>query len=408
MKTITKKLFAAVLVASLSIAFPASVHATETQEATSQPANQANFSVSSRNLFVGDTLRVRVWATSATTLSLTYNNIILEYDSCTASVTKDGNTISFSGTEATFTFKAKSAGQAGLIVSGEGVSRASANVMVSEVNQGDSEQEETTGEDSETPETTETSEDDQSDDASSEDGDSDGQSEVTTTIGSAKRYVSVMEPPELPDGALEEAVIDLGSDVTIEGYKLVGGGNDFYYVYGIDEEENLGWFMYDATEKTISRIDAELLFRTSSVKSDTEEEEEPGDDTLGSLKGLFSDKRVWIAIFVILIALIIAIIINLIAGRRDRDEDDDDEYDEEDNPKVSPVRRNGGETEEPELAPITIDDLPEASAGVWDDEDDKHESPIPDKPMNTTTLDLRMDDSLIGEKHVDIMDLNDL
>ncbi len=406
MKIITKKLFAAVLVASLSLSFPASVHATETQEATSQPANRANFSVSSRSLNVGDTLRVRVWANSPTTLSLTYNNIILEYDSCTASVTKDGNTVSFTGAEATFTFKAKSAGQAGLIVSGEGVSRASANVMVSETAQ--EEQQDTPEETTEPSDDAATTTEEPTSDEGS-DGDESESGEVTTTIGSAKRYVSVMDPPELPDGVLSEAVIELGSGVTINGYQLIGGGNEFYYVYGIDEEENLGWFMYDATEKTLSRIDSALIFRSASSDEPKDVEKEPKEDLLTRLKGMFSDMRVVIAACILLLALLLAIIINIIAGRRD--DDDDEDYDDEEEEKVkvpvSPVRSGREEAPEPELEPISIDDLPEVSEGVWDEEEEKHESPEPDKSI-ANHIDMGLDHSLIGQKHVDIMDLNDL
>ena len=119
--------------------------------------------------------------------------------------------------------------------------------------------------------------------------------------------------------------------------------------------------------------------------------------------------RVVIAACILLLALLLAIIINIIAGRRD--DDDDEDYDDEEEEKVkvpvSPVRSGREEAPEPELEPISIDDLPEVSEGVWDEEEEKHESPEPDKSI-ANHIDMGLDHSLIGQKHVDIMDLNDL
>ena len=403
MKTRFRNFYILLLVLFLSFSMGTVSYATEATESAAH--NSANFSVSSRSLQVGDTLRVKVWADSPTTLTLTYNNIILNYEGCSVSATADGNNITFSGSEAYMTFTAKSAGQAGLIVSGEGVDRSSANIQVAEAAEEAQESESTESDSQE-----ENSSDDADAPKEDEDSDEEVKKEPTTTIGSAKRYVSLMEPEEFPEGVLVPSELEMEDGGVLSVYQLKGGSNEFYYMYGIDQEENLGWFVYDSSQKSISRVDPALIFAGAEK---TQEAEKPSKETKGitiDLESLIMDKRVWLIGGLILLLIIVILIISAILRRTD-DEDEDEDYEKEFKSESghSEAGSDVSDKAEPELPPISVDELPDISDGVWDDEDEERTA-VSEKAERIVDPDAGVpsDHSIIGAKRVDIMDLNDL
>lgn len=177
-------------------------------------------------------------------------------------------------------------------------------------------------------------------------------------LGTADSYVIVSDNGSAPTSAFTATTLDVNGG-TATAYTIDGA--EFFYVYGSNQDGATGWFVYDSTYKTVSRVDESAL--SSGSTTDTTEEVEETETTTDN--NLYVEKlnlyRKIIMGLIVLCVILLFIIINkairghgdddfdgdvfakaptrtsrklprsIVFGGKDRDdEDDDDEYDEDD------------------------------------------------------------------------------
>lgn len=177
-------------------------------------------------------------------------------------------------------------------------------------------------------------------------------------LGTADSYVIVSDNGSAPTSAFTATTLDVNGG-TATAYTIDGA--EFFYVYGSNQDGATGWFVYDSTYKTVSRVDESAL--SSGSTTDTTEEVEETETTTDN--NLYVEKlnlyRKIIMGLIVLCVILLFIIINkairghgdddfdgdvfakaptrtsrklprsIVLGGKDRDdEDDDDEYDEDD------------------------------------------------------------------------------
>ena len=189
-------------------------------------------------------------------------------------------------------------------------------------------------------------------------------------LGSNDSYVI-----ELPGSAADYPMLSEAS-VTVDeesmpAYQLSGSTNDFYYVYGVDQDMEEGWFTYRESTGQVVFADIYALSVTSDNTSDEPEEdtevtEEDKDSFLSGISA--SNKRNIVIFAVIIIAVIIIFIINLYVFRRS--DDDDDIWSEPDDDE-------GDDDEEPDDDSEVVYDTPDMIHPEMDDDSDTDE----DKPV---------------------------
>ncbi|MCR5452548.1 MAG: cohesin domain-containing protein [Lachnospiraceae bacterium] len=400
-----KRILCAILMASLTATFSAPyVYATETTENAQQEAPQKEkgstlIAVSASNLKVGETLTVTIRGSNSSTLNLKFNPDVLTYKSSGQSVSLNGNVITYNGKEAAVTFEATGAGSSGLILSGEGLEGCSTIIQVAEAPEESEEKTEETEETEDVTEETETTGESTEEGSDTTDSKKNKKKKHSTTFGSAERYVSIMSPDSIPTFMLESKELETDEGTFVDAYQLINGGNEFYYLYGTDEKDNLGWFIYDSSEKTISRIDPTIF---ASVKAGDEgtAKTETKENTGFDLDKIISDRRVW-AVLIFVCAVLIAIIINVLLRNRGKKEEEEQE---ESDSGVSSVYSNSDTKKEG----VLDDDFVSKKGAVWDTEEEHTDSKynLAEEVKNSPELPETHD--IIGEKRVDIMDLNDL
>lgn len=148
-------------------------------------------------------------------------------------------------------------------------------------------------------------------------------------LGSQKDYVIVTTPEQMPSDQLVEVAYS-GEAGEFSAYQFNGVTNDFYYVYGTDETGAAGWFMFDATEQTVSRanVDAFSLISATQTTETTEVVEETTDDTQSSFLSKLDFRNV-IAILILVLAVAVVILINVFVSKNRQDEDYEDEEEED-------------------------------------------------------------------------------
>ncbi len=159
-------------------------------------------------------------------------------------------------------------------------------------------------------------------------------------LGTAKNYVIPLSGDSSAFPRLIETTITV-DDVEIPVYQLEESTNDFYYVYGVDSENEEEWYTYRESTGQVARADTYALFLTSRALEDEAAEDEEASDTedkpspLSKLSG--ENTRNILVVVVIVVAIIIIFLINLHVFRRSDDDDDiwaepdddDDEVEEE-------------------------------------------------------------------------------
>ena len=165
-------------------------------------------------------------------------------------------------------------------------------------------------------------------------------------LGSAKNYVIPLQGDSSAFPKLIETTITV-DDQSIPVYQLDGSTNDFYYVYGVDPDNEEEWYTYRESTGQVARADTYALFLISnSTDADTEEEgtEEGTEEKSSLLSGLSGEKtKNILVVLVIIVAIIIIFMINLRVFRRSDDDDDiwaePEEDDDNDNEvPLEPVR----------------------------------------------------------------------
>lgn len=172
-------------------------------------------------------------------------------------------------------------------------------------------------------------------------------------LTSEKNYVIVLMPDdvEAPEGYV-------ACTLSIEGKGIVNAyqyqatrtvvNSDFYLLYCINADGELGWYQYDSLEGTYQRYAG--IIPTDNTQTDTEN---PSDTQAGaSDSNELQDKynaltlqleeaerlqRIIICVAVFVVAVLAIVIVNLLLAKRKEDEEDDEdeEYDDEDEGEIA-------------------------------------------------------------------------
>lgn len=372
-----KILMTCALMLTLLFAFTMTVSATGT--------GSTSIAVSKSSMNVGDSLTVTIQAPAKDTFTVSFNGSVLSLTNCSASVyTTSGSTVSYTGQNATLTFSAAAAGTSYISVKPNTLTGSSTNVTVAAP--AESTSTETTTET--TQDTTSTEADNTvegdfevdgiayvvserfSDDEipagfekteltinnskykelsngsmtlvylkPASDTSSSGKfyiySEESNSVsllsmlGSKDDYVIIQTPDSLPSELFTEAQFS-ASDMDYYGYALSGYEDDgFYFVYGVDENQNTGWFQYNTADGTVQTLNTDML---SMISSHTDEGD-GSDLTASSILTRFKNSRSAIAIliFVVVVLAIITINFKVLKSKNDDDVfDDENDFDEVD------------------------------------------------------------------------------
>ncbi len=100
-------------------------------------------------------------------------------------------------------------------------------------------------------------------------------------------------------------------------------GSEFFYVYGKNGTGAEGWYVYDATTGTVSRMDSSVLSMASTEPSDEGTSEETTDDKDVYVKKLDTYRKVIMGAIVLCVILLF-VIINLLVKSRNKEDDDFD------------------------------------------------------------------------------------
>jgi len=258
-------------------------------------------------------------------VTVKYTDAVLSFVSCTNDSYKtDGNSIIYTGKEATIKFSGQAEGKANIIVSSDVLSGSSAQVTVSGGQSAPAEEEKPAESTEPAETTTETTE------------------ETTvatgaTVSGGAVGPITVATPDSLLTDHFVEASFVTEDGTAVSAYRLQNTESDFYYVYGADESGNSTWYCYDGTNHTLQRADTTLFTNLSTAPTT----EVAGDET--TTTGVNEDKASWkdraialykykkailIVLFILLIALMVFFNIRMKKRDEEYDDDEDDFFEE--------------------------------------------------------------------------------
>lgn len=143
-------------------------------------------------------------------------------------------------------------------------------------------------------------------------------------LGTADSYVIVSDNGSAPTSAFTATTLDVNGG-TATAYTIDGA--EFFYVYGTNQDGASGWFVYDSTYKTVSRVDESAL-STSSTTDTTEEVDETETTTDNNLyvEKLNLYRKIIMGLIVLCVVLLFIIINKAIRGHGDDDDFDGDVF----------------------------------------------------------------------------------
>ena len=144
-------------------------------------------------------------------------------------------------------------------------------------------------------------------------------------LGSSDNYVILSDPADDTMAGMTEASIEVTGG-SYSGY--TSDGSEYFYVYGTNNSGYTGWFCYDATYKTVARLDTSLL---SASSEETDTTATTSYDANDSQTEKLSSYRKVISFLIVLAVILVFVVINLaVKVRRARDDDFDFDFDQED------------------------------------------------------------------------------
>lgn len=138
-------------------------------------------------------------------------------------------------------------------------------------------------------------------------------------LGSSDKYVIISDAGSAPSTAFTATTIEVnGGSAT--AYTV--DGSEFFYVYGVNQDGAAGWFVYDSTYGTVSRMDESVLSASS-----TEETEEVDTSANTSDNSLYIEKLNLYRKIIMGLIILCVILLFIIINKAIRNHGDDDDFD---------------------------------------------------------------------------------
>ena len=211
-------------------------------------------------------------------------------------------------------------------------------------------------------------------------------------LGDADKYVLVKEATDAPGSGFSQTVVNVNG-VDVPAFTIDGA--EFFYVYGQNQDQVEGWFVYDQTYGTVSRVDTSALASGSDSSDDATEAtaSEPTDNSVYKEKlGLY--RKIIMGLIVLCVILLFITINKILKSRGDDDDFDGDVF------AKSPVKAS-------RKLPRSIvfnnpdEDEEEEDEDIFEDEEEEYDD-YDDFSTSEGSFEERRDASL------NMMDLNDL
>lgn len=136
-------------------------------------------------------------------------------------------------------------------------------------------------------------------------------------LGSSDNYVIISTADATLSSAMTETSLEVTGGTAV-AYTV--DGSEFFYIYGTNQDGYTGWFVYDKTYDTLSRVD------TSSIG--TSSTEDTSSDTSYDVTETYTKKldlfRKIISALVVLCVVLLFVIINMFFRRSNEDDSEDD------------------------------------------------------------------------------------
>ena len=87
-------------------------------------------------------------------------------------------------------------------------------------------------------------------------------------LGDADKYVLVKDAADAPGSGFSQTVVNVNG-VDVPAFTIDGA--EFFYVYGQNQDQVEGWFVYDQTYGTVSRVDTAALSASADSSDDDAE-----------------------------------------------------------------------------------------------------------------------------------------
>ena len=154
-------------------------------------------------------------------------------------------------------------------------------------------------------------------------------------LSSSDNYVIISNSESGPSSSFTATTLDVTGG-TATAYTI--DGSEFFYVYGVNQDGVSGWYVYDITYKTLSRVDESALSSTSSTESDTTDTVTNNDDNSIYVSKLNLYRKIIMGLIILCVVLVFIIINKALKGRNEEDDDFDGDVFSTENVKKSGVR----------------------------------------------------------------------
>lgn len=139
-------------------------------------------------------------------------------------------------------------------------------------------------------------------------------------LGDSKNYVILATPDAPLSASFATASLEVTGGTTT-AYTI--DGSEFFYVYGANKDGVVGWFMYDKTCNTVSRVDTSALSAASSESAVEEPATVDTNDSSKYIEKLNLYRKIIMGLIVLCVILLFFIINKAIKGHGDDDDDFD-------------------------------------------------------------------------------------
>lgn len=143
-------------------------------------------------------------------------------------------------------------------------------------------------------------------------------------LGDADKYVLVKDAADAPGSGFSQTVVNVNG-VEVPAFTIDGA--EFFYVYGQNQDQVEGWFVYDQTYGTVSRVDTAALSASADSSDDDAEatQTEAVDNSVYKEKlGLY--RKIIMGLIVLCVILLFITINKILKSRGDDDDFDGDVF----------------------------------------------------------------------------------